>query len=186
MSNTEKVRIFFEKMRTSTAAAAARALGLRGTQASCAVRELLERGWLKRVDGCQGIYEFHQLKEHEFGRAVKIQEKIWRAVRIAKNFTAWEIALYSGANLDHVREYLRFLQRKGLIKPEGRQGMKAIYRCQENPQTETPVMRSLSNRKAVRLEDLQEIGWSLMRALQGGELDQARELCERLRTELAK
>jgi len=179
MSNTERVRTFFEQMGTSTAAAAARALGLRGTQASCAVRELLERGWLTRVEGCHGIYEFHRLKEHEHGRAVQIQEKIWRAIRIAKSFTSWDIALYAGANLDYVREYMRFIQGQGLIKADGKRGPKTLYRCAAEPPTDTPVMRSVSNRRAVWHENLENLGWQMMRSLMGGDYRTAGELLDR-------
>ena len=178
-SNQQKVLEYFRRMKTGTAAQAARALAIPGNAARHCVEDLCKAGRLKRCEG-DGIYEFHQPKPHESGRAVKTQETIWRAIRICKTFTAWDIAMYSGASLDYVKDYLKFTRNAGLIHIMGKRGQRSVYRITEGTASETPVMRSSASVKEVRRQDLIDLGWKLMLALRDNDMATAKDINRKL------
>lgn len=176
MSNREKIRKYFEKMKTGTAAGSAKALGIPSQTAYANVRDLYEQGWLKKIPGCLGMYEYNQLKDHEHGRSVDLQVKIWRSMRLSKSFTAWDIAMYSGASLAYVKEYISFLMGKGFVSRTGKRGQKAIYAVKTEPDIDTPVMRSAASTREVQHQDIIDLGWKLMLALRDGETADAKKL----------
>jgi hypothetical protein len=165
MSNREKVREYFQEMKVGTAAGAAKALGIPVQTAYAHVRDLLEQGWLTKRPGCFGMYDYHQLQEHEYGHAVKLQEKMWRAMRMSKGFTVWDIALYSGASIEYVRNYVKFLLGRGLLRKAGKVGQRPIYATKPESPAVTPVMRSASSKKETARQRIIDLGWALMRAL---------------------
>jgi hypothetical protein len=174
VSNQEKVREYFRQMKTGTAAQAARALGIPGATARHCVKDLCEVGWLKHCDA-YGIYEFRQLQLHEYGRAAKLQETIWRAIRISKTFTAWDIAMYSGASLDYVKDYVKFLKGRGLIQISGKHRQRPVYRIKDESAA-TPLMRTAAAGKELKHQDIIDLGWDLMRTLRDNDIAKARDL----------
>ena len=173
MSNREKVREYFQEMKIGTAATAAKALGIPQKTASAHVRDLFEQGWLTKRPGCFGMYDYHQLKEHEHGKAVKLQEKMWRAMRQSKRFTVWDIALYSGASIEYVRDFVKHLIGKNLIRRAGKTGQRPIYITQDDVREATPVMRTGASVKETARQELIALGWALMQALRDGDMKKA-------------
>jgi len=184
MSNRQKVREYFEEMKIGTAAQAAKALGIPAQTASAHVRDLREQGWLVKRPGCFGMYDYHQLQDHEYGHAVKMQEKMWRAMRHGKTFTVWDIALYAGASIEYVRDYVKFLLGKGLIRVAGKKGQRPVYAIKEEAAATTPVMRSASSKKEMARQKIIDLGWELMRALRDGDIEKTGEINKRIETEM--
>jgi predicted HTH transcriptional regulator len=176
MSNRQKVREYFEKMKVGTSAQAAKSLGIPAQTAYANLRDLYEQGWLKKVLGCPGMYEYHQLKDFEYGRSVKMQEMLWRAMRNSKTFTAWSIAMLSGASMPYTKEYIAFAMKKGLVSKTGKKGHQAIYGVKSEPGIDTPVMRSAASTKELHRQVIIDLGWDLMRALRDGDMEKAREI----------
>jgi hypothetical protein len=184
MSNRQKVREYFEKMKVGTSAQAAKALGIPAQTAYANLRDLYEQGWLKKVQGCPGMYEYHQLKDFEHGRSVKLQEKIWRAMRHSRTFTAWTIAMLAGASLVYTKEYIAFAMKQGLVSKTGKKGQQAVYGVNNDPGIDTPVMRSALSKKETARQFIIDVGWELMRALRDGNMTVVRTLLYRLEVRL--
>ena len=186
MSNREKVREHFQEMKVGTAALAAKALGIPTQTASAHVRDLFEQGWLTKRPGCFGIYDYHQLEAHEYGHAVKLQQMMWRAMRHSKRFTVWDIALFAGASIEYVRDYVKFIMGKGLIRQVGKQGQRPVYVINEETSAVTPVMRSASSKKETARQQIIDLGWELMRALRDGDMGKAGTVLDALEGEINK
>lgn len=176
MNKTESVREYFREMGTSTAAAAAKALGLTQRVAYARVRDLYDKGWLQKVPGCLGMYEYHQLEEHEYGRSAALREKLWRSIKIAKSFTAWDIAMYAGTTLDYAKKYIYSLVKRGYVEKYGRKGQKAVYRITAAAPRSTPKLRKSAGQRALQAKDLENMGWELLRALKKSDMDEAKKI----------
>jgi len=176
MSQMNRIREYFKTVGISTGARCAKALGIHSDVVHSRLQDLLKAGWVRKVEGCPGFYEYHE--SPTAGRKSPVQDLLWRAIRIAKRFTAWDAAQYSGATLDYSKEYIRFLMAQGLTSKVGKSGQQAIYQVKENPPIRTPYMRS-SGKEEERHERI-ESGWTLMRALLAGDREKASEICEQL------
>lgn len=176
MTKTAQVREYFREMRQSTPAACAHALGIPADTVRRCVETLHNKGWLKRVGETRGLYAFSQLAPHKHGRPFTLQKKLWRAVRMSRSFTAWEIAQLSEATLDYAKKYISFLRRSGLVEKVGRSGQKAVYRATGDAPGTVPVMRAGKPKKELARQDLLDLGWAMMRAIRDSDMDQARDL----------
>ena len=182
---TDQIREWFRRMETGSSAQCAAALGIKNANCYRRIRELVLRGWLTQP--AYGVFRFQEIPEHLHGKAVELQAKMWRAIRIAKKATAWDIAQFSGASLYYSQAYIRYLKSEKLIEETGsRQGMRPMYRCLSEPKHETPVMRAHKSRTAAELRrlELMNTGWAFMRALRDGNgtaaRDELRELCQKM------
>jgi hypothetical protein len=171
-------------MQIGTAALAAKALGIPLRSASVHVRDLHKQGWLTKRPGCFGMYEYHQLQDHEYGHAVKLQEMIWRAMRHSKTFTVWDLAMFSGASIEYIRDYMNFILGKGMIRISGKKGQRPVYTIKEDAPALTPVMRSGKSKKETTRQRLIDLGWELMRALWVGDMKKAGSALDALEAEL--
>jgi len=174
MTKTGQVREYFQQMSHSTPEACAKALGMSGNLARRCVEDLRQKGWLIHCDRVQGLYKFRQLKDDEHGQSAGLQKKIWRAVRISRSFTVWDIAQLSGATIDYVKKYVAFLMRHGHVEKIGRDGSRAIYRRVRDLPAAMPRMRSKSIKQELTRQGLLDLGWALMRAIRDDNMDQVR------------
>jgi len=181
MSNRENIRRYFQEMKVGTAAQAAKALSIPRDTVSDHVRDLHKQGWLIKRPGVFGIYDYHQLQEHEYGHAVERQVKMWRAMRHGKTFTVWDIAMFAGASIEYVRDYVKFILGKGLIRQTGKKGQRPVYSIKEGSPATTPVMRSTSAKTETNRRQIIDLGWDLMRALRDGDMKKAREINETIK-----
>jgi len=172
MTKTGQVREYFRQMNHSTPKACAKALGMPGKMIRRCVEELRQQGWLVHCDRVQGLYKFYQLEDDEHGRSGALQKKIWRAVRISRSFTVWDIAQLSGATIDYVKKYVAFLMRHGHVEKIGRDGSRAIYRRARDLPAAMPRMRSKRIKQELIRQDLLDLGWALMRAIRDDDMDQ--------------
>src|SRR5690606_38925993 len=87
--------------------------------------------------------------------------------RIAKSFTAWDLAMYAGVSLDYARGYATWLVSKGLLEKAGtaKSGQRQLFRCIENPPRETPRWRTKTTEKDAGWMDALDGAWALARAL---------------------
>lgn len=174
MNQTEMIREYFRAAGTSTPARCSAALGIDGDTVRARVRDLMLAGWLVQVKGCQGFYRFQE--SPAAGRAHAMQDTLWRAMRVAKRFTAWDAAMFSGSSLDYAKEYITFLQRSGMIKVVGKTGQKPVYQIKDEPPIKTPHLIKHSPKEEARLLGI-DIGWALIRALLAGDNGEAHHCC---------
>lgn len=170
-TKTEQIREYYRQMSRATSAQVADALGFtRGSTYKC-VRELLDRGWLVKTD-MRGLYEFHEIPEHEHGKIIDLQKKMWRAMRLSRAFTAWDIAWYSTATLDYAQKYVTFVSKTGHITRAGKDGHKIIWNVSRvNIPGKAPLMRlgKVKSEREVRRQEMMEAGWAMMRAIRDGD-----------------
>jgi len=168
-NQTDEIREYFRGMHRSTAAQAARALGIDADVCRARCSDMSKRGWLIHLPGTKGLYEFKEIAASESGRDAVLRTKLWRAIRIAKSFTIWDAAMYSGATLDYAKKYTASLLRQGLVAKTGKDGQKAIYRCLAEERTATPrLIRKRPVPGAADHQVLVDLGWALMRAIRDG------------------
>jgi hypothetical protein len=170
MTTAAQVRDYFKHMGESSPGACAKALGAPWRDVYSRIRDLVKNGWLIKDETGYGIYRFHQLKDSEHGQCAKLQEKMWRAARLAKSFTVWDIALYSHATLDYTKKYVTFLKRQGHVTQVGKKGQRVIYQCTATAKTETPICRK--GKKVlteVKRQDLLDLGLDMVRAIKDGD-----------------
>jgi len=183
---TDQIREWFRRMERGSSAQCAAALGIKNANCYRRIRELLKRGWLTQP--CYGVFQYQEIPEHLRGKAVELQAKMWRAVRIAGLATVWDIAQFSGASYEYAQAYMRFLKAENLIKEtRERDRMRPKYRCLAQLRQETPVMRAHKTRTAAELRRLKfmDTGWALMRALRDGDDAAAREVLKGLSQEFS-
>lgn len=176
------VREYFRSHRSGTAAAAASELGKPRTAVYAAMRDLLDAGYLKKDELMIGLYHVVAAPDEPSGSA-DLQVKIWRAIRINRKFTNWDLALYSGATLDYVKRYISILQGAGHIVKTGRKGRRLIYQLAATAPRETPRMSKGAQRRPGGRDlgnDLLETAWEIVRALQAGDRTAAAEAHRRL------
>jgi len=173
-STTAQVREHFRAMKESTAPQAARALGIDQTLVRRAIATLKKQGWLT-CTRIVGIYRFREVPEHERGQTHRLQEKMWRAMRMSRTWTTWDVAQLAGATLDYVKKYAAQLAAEGLIVQAGTTGHRKIWRVADGAPQETPPFRSRAAVKEQAMQSAIDAGWALMRALLAGDRSQALE-----------
>ena len=174
-TKADQIREWFHQMETGTSLDCAAALGMKPANCYRRIQELLKRGWL--VQACYGVFRYQEIPEHLRGKAVELQAKMWRAIRIAKIVTVWDIAQFSSASYEYAQAYIRHLKTEKLIEKTGRrQGMRLVYKCLAELKHETPVMRAHKKQTAAELRRLERMdtGWALMRAIRDGDDKAAR------------
>lgn len=148
ITTAQAVRDYFTSAGSATAARAAADMGRPRTAVYAAMRDLLDTGWLRRDELIPGLYHRRPQVPETAGRDASLQVKIWRAVRITKSFTNWDLALYTGATIDYVKRYLAFLQTKGFVKKAGKLGPRTIYQMTATAPQATPKMLDRKDRPA--------------------------------------
>ena len=184
-NKTDQVREWFRNMETGSSAECAAALGMKNANVYRRIQELLKRGWL--VQQSYGVFRYQEIPEHLHGKTAELQTKMWRAIRIARTVTTWDVAQFSGATYEYAQMYIRHLLAEKLIEKTGsKQGQRPVYRCRAEIRHETPIMRA--NRKGTAEEsrrlELMETGWELMRSLRIGDLAAAGKALRTLREKI--
>lgn len=169
------VREYFRSKRSGTAAAAARELGRPRTAVYAAMRDLLDAGYLKKDGLMIGLYHVAEAPEEPAG--ADLQVKLWRAIRINRKFTNWDLALYSGATLDYTKRYVSYLQSLGYVSQAGKKGRRTIYQIKATAPSATPRM---SKARQGRSDDLLGTAWEIVRGLQAGDQRAAADAYNRL------
>lgn len=173
------VREYFRGAKSATAAQVARDLGKPRTAVYAAMRDLLKAGYLQKDELMMGLYHVRAIPAEPAGRA-DLQVKIWRAIRINRKFTNWDLALYSGATLDYVQKYLAHLQQLRLVSKVGRRGQRVIYQVRLDAPQETPRMKRPRVIRQAPCGALLDIAWEIVRALKAGDRRAAAEAHARL------
>jgi predicted transcriptional regulator len=91
------------------------ALGIGGDQADSAIRALMERRALVRVE--RGTYRFAGMEAT--AREAETEEKIWRAMKINPTWSASDIAMQAGTTTNYIYKKLRIFRADGLVRPAG-------------------------------------------------------------------
>lgn len=185
VSLSDSIGEYFRKMGPSTASACADALGENPTTVHARIFKLVQKGGLKRAIrlGHSIIYEYVDGSE-AYGRPAEIQVKLWRAIRLSKRFTLWEVALLSGASLAYAKGYVAHLADKGLVTRAGRDGRKVIFCCAPHAPVDTPRMIKGHSKREVHLQEIITLGWEVMRSLRDGETEEAKEKLKVMSEEL--
>ncbi len=164
--NAEHVKEFYRGMGTAPVQCCAAALGIAPESARRKILHLQRKGWLERVEGLPDFYRFIEARNGE-APGGELQDKLWRAARIAKNFTAWDLAMYAGVSLEYARGYANWLVSKRLLEkleaPKGNE--RQAFRCIENPPRETPRWRTKIAEKDAGWMEALDGAWSLARAI---------------------
>jgi AraC-like DNA-binding protein len=97
-------------------------LGIQDSPKRDAIRrrfhEFLKRGEIKRIG-----YGTYQYTGKNSLRGKPLQERMWRAIRILKRFSAQEIARNAGASINYAQRYLKRLREEGYVEYIGKRKM---------------------------------------------------------------
>ncbi len=115
MSRLSQVREYFKEHKEAFISIMRKELGLTHTQADIDIRELIKSGYIKSLEE-PGLYAW----VGEPKRNRKVQEKIWKAMRIAKNFSIRSLEVTTGASYDYIKRYVRHLKNNGYIRTIGK------------------------------------------------------------------
>ncbi len=176
----------FRETRESTLQECRKALGFGAYDGSLnsAISRLTEAGAIECIKSRGNkfaIYRYLKEPDKHIGKAAELQEKAWRAMRIAKTFTAWDVALLSGASLDYVHGYIRSLKRGGLLKKVGQDPkQREILKIEGKPPKEAPRAWEATSRKEAPIQEAIALGWEMMRALRQGNKDKAMDACVKI------
>jgi len=180
----ELVLEYFTRLRSARQAACAAELGLARKAVYKSVESLVKKGLLIREPGVPGLYRCAQASPGKVLKVAEKQVKIWRAMKLKRTFTRWDLAFYSGASLDYVKRYLMFLQNAGYVSKLGHEGDRILYAIEGSAPKDAPQMTSgtfLDTRTDRLLEDALE----LVGAIRAGERARAREAHARIGAALA-
>lgn len=170
---------YFQRMGFSSLEQCRRALGITDKRGiNGVVANLRSSGVLREAPGMgiNGVI-FEYVREPDPRRPHDLMEKAWRAMRLSKVFSAWDIAMYSGASLDYCHRYIRHLARKGILVKFGRNDKQRFtYRIADgHDSTTAPAFNSSATRRERNIQEAIESGWHLMRALRAGDTAAAKE-----------
>ena len=115
-STTEALRNFAAVKGTFKRVEAVAALGITGKQADSAISQLLKLGHLTRIS--MGKYRFCTV--HEDNRMDSLDEKLWRAMKATRIFTAADLARLAESTTSYVYKFVRRYVAQGYIKQQGR------------------------------------------------------------------
>lgn len=175
MINAEHIKEFYRGMGTAPVQCCAAALGISPESARQKILHLQRKGWLERVEGLPDFFRFVDARNGDVSPD-GLQEKLWRAARIAKNFTAWDLAMYAGVSLEYARGYAAWLVSKGLLEKAGsaKGNQRQAFRCIENPPMQTPRWRVKTAEKDFGWMEALDGAWALARAILERDLPAAR------------
>ena len=89
------------------------------------IRALRRTGEVKSIR--RGLYQFCQIQ-----KPLSLMEKMWRAMRIKEFFTCYDICKLTGASTNYVKQYVRYLKRKGFVSSAEDAGIQeGIYRLND-------------------------------------------------------
>ncbi len=169
---------YFRGMGCSSVEQCRRALGITDKQTLDTQMALLVRKGALRESAGMGItgvvYEF--VRDPDPLRPQELLEKAWRAMRLSKVFSIWDIAMYSGASLDYCKRYIRELNKQGVLDVLGRDEKKRFrYRIKPGmDQNRAPYVRMGMNRTERAIQEAMSAGWKMMRELKAGDVIAAR------------
>nr|WP_319491833.1 hypothetical protein [uncultured Desulfobacter sp.] len=129
ISTTEALRNFAAAKGCFKRKEAVTALGITPKQADSAISNLLGIGHLTRLS--MGQYQFCTV--HEDNRMVTLEEKLWRAMRAKRTFTAADLAKLVESSTAHVYKFVRRYVADGYVRQQGRKrtmdgGTAKLYR----------------------------------------------------------
>lgn len=124
-----------------------------------AIYSLQRTGWAKRVR--DGVYEYTVPKN----KTPRVQEKIWRAIRVSRQFTVSDLILLTDADRSYISSYVRFLKNKGFVRFTGRKKeMQPVYSTTDKATPQTPLYtKTKSAGKSESWQELEEKTWNLVR-----------------------
>ncbi len=176
----------FRETRESTLQECRKALGIGAYDGSLnsAISRLTDAGAIECIKSSGNkfaIYRYIKEPDKHIGKAAELQEKAWRAMRIAKTFTAWDVALLSGASLDYIHGYIRSLKKGDLLEKVGLDHkQREVLRIKGKPSKEAPRAWEATARKEVPIQEAIVLGWEMMRALRAGKRDKAMDACVKI------
>lgn len=168
-TTAQLVKEYFKSAGSSSANVAARDLKRPRTAVYAAIRDLLKVGYLTKDEFMLGLYHY----AGQARKAPELQQKLWRAARINKTFTNFDLARYSGATLDYTKRYVSFLQKQGHVSHVGRKGQKFIFKVSPDAPFETPYMADSKPQDGKH--DLAILALDLLHAIRGADMETARE-----------
>ena len=129
ISTTEALRNFAAVKGTFKRKEAVAALGITGDQADRAIGNLLKADHLVRI--AMGEYRFCAV--HDDNHTNTLDERLWRAMKVSRTFTAADLARLAESTTDHVYKFVRRYVADGYIKHQGRKrtfgsGTAKLYR----------------------------------------------------------
>lgn len=116
LSPTEALRNFAAAKGSFKRKEAVTALGITGKQADSAISQLMNLGHITRIS--MGKYRFCTVQEDN--RMDRLDEKLWRAMKVKRLFTAADLALLAETTVPHVYKFVRRYVALGYIKQQGR------------------------------------------------------------------
>ena len=112
---TENVRQYAAGNRVISRHQASLDLGYTKHKVSVAITNLVEQGWLKKIK--LGQYEF---QDRRLIHPTPVEDKVWRAMRINKTFSAQDIARQVGTSDSYVMKRIREYRDAGWVKRRGK------------------------------------------------------------------
>lgn len=103
----------------------------------------------------------------------ELQRKMWRAIRMSRSFTTFDVAMYSGATLDYTKKYISFLLGKGLLKKMGTEGKRALYGPAAALPSTAPARRRKPTLKELQRRRIADWGNAMIRAIRAGDMEKA-------------
>ncbi|MBN1495912.1 MAG: hypothetical protein JXA07_04030 [Spirochaetes bacterium] len=171
-TRTQMIREYFQNVGPATIARAAVDLNIPQRTVRKAIESLQARGEATRIGS--GLYKYRQPEGARDSAVYETQRTMWRAMRISKTFTVWDVAQLSGASIDYAQRYVAFLAKGKYLLPAGKDGQRPRWRIILKAPVDAPVMVSASNRaEEARIARL-EAAWELMRAIYAGDMAAAR------------
>jgi ATP/maltotriose-dependent transcriptional regulator MalT len=174
----DRVLEYFREMGFSSLEQCRKALDVTDPKAiDTAAASLVRAGSLRHTQGMGitgVIYEY--VREPDPRRPQVLLEKVWRAMRLSRVFTAWDAAMYSGASLDYTKEYIRDLRKRGFVEPVSRDEKQRVrYRIAKGKDSFTaPPARLSVARRETSIQEALSAGWQMMRQLRDGDTTAAR------------
>lgn len=185
MNKMEQIREYFREYGPSSAPECAKAIGIQVDYVHKKISDLRKKGWLVRLK--RGLFEYRQLSSEQTGKNAVLQKKMWHAMRMCPTWTQFDIAQLSGATLNFVGIYVTWLLRAGHIQRAGKAGRKVVYRCKSTLVKTTPrIVRLRVDKAEMKIQELKNLGWVMMRSLRDGDLDVALLNCDRLRGQITE
>ena len=137
-STQDAVREIFKNLKTSVSKLKIREiLGLTDQsgrdRVDKAIGGLVRSGEARRIK--RGIYEYTVPPKND----PKLQQKIWRAIRMSQRFTVDEIVLLSSASVSYVSKYIRWLVDNGHLVDLSIRRNKRIYQKTPDAPRQTPI-----------------------------------------------
>lgn len=182
LRNFAAVKGFFKRREAVTA------LGITGKQADSSISQLMKRGHLERIS--PGQYLFCTI--HEDNHMDSLNERLWRAMKAKRTFTAASLALLAESSVDHIYKFVRRYAAQGYIKQQGRvpthgSGTAKLYRLTLKGQDKARAPKKKAYKPEPAVTDVVELNRLVCSGVTKVDEDAARQciaMCRRIIKEL--